>query len=51
MTTTVNYTRGGKLVSKTFKSYDAIVRYFQAEITKLEIKEKTLEDIFLGNMQ
>jgi len=42
MATVVNFKKGGKPVSKTFRSYDAIVRYFQTEITKLGVREKAL---------
>ncbi len=43
MQTTINYTKDGKPVSKTFGSYDAIIRYFQTEIAKVETKEKALD--------
>lgn len=43
METTINYTKAGKPVTKTFRSYNAIIRHFQTEIAKLEVKEKALD--------
>lgn len=42
MSTSVVFTKNGKKVTKDFRSYSEVVKYFQTEAAKLAVKEKAL---------
>jgi len=43
MSTSVVFTKNGKKVTKDFRSYSEVVKYFQTEAAKLAVKEKALD--------